>query len=399
MTLQPKKPNKKGKKVLSLILSILLVVGAVFPFLLKGGKKLLGLVNSKFTYEEFDIDQPDEVSLAAENIEKDSEKQYTKEQIRDLLYFLNGKTEKIDFTGMTGQEAFKYLQDLMGIPLALLDDNTTDDHEKVYGNLELVEEDEEIFSADLTATDNNHDRKEAIEFSDITNEQLVDIDEENTKDYAENTENFYNKFIEVKNNDKITDGIKIAILLDAKSKMHLYPSLTEEQKVEIDETLMLLQNKYGMAEFTKVAAQYDWDVDAIANSGDYAKPVTPEGKTYNDADKAEQYRPKVDESSVVVEQGGQKVETITEVIKDSKPIKDEIVTEVQKVPTTEPHTEIIDQGGKVESTEIYTEVYEVEPDEVIVTEIIEEGGVEQGTEFEDYTFVDDALVTTSVLTK
>ena len=399
MTIEPKKPNKKGKKVLSFILSIILLIGGIFPFLIKGFKKLVNSGNPGYAYEQFDIDESKEVDEAAENIHNDSEKQFTKEQIRDLLYFLNGKTEYINFDGMTGQEAFKYLQDLMGIPLALLDDNTIDDHEKAHGNLELVEEDEEIFSADLTATDVKHDKDESIEFSDITNEQLKDIDEGKTEEYAQNAEDFYNKFMEVKADDKMSDGIKIAILLDAKSKMHLYPGLTEDMKAEIDETLMLIQNRYGMAEFTKVAEMYNWDIDAIANSGDYAKPVTPEGKTYNDAEKAEQYKPQEPETTFVVEEGGQKVETITEVIQDSKPIKEEIETEVQTVPTTEPHTEVIEQGGEVISTEIYTEVFEVLPEEEIITEIIEEGGVEQGIEFEDYTFVDDALVTTSVLSK
>ena len=82
-----------------------------------------------FKYNDFNTAVAQQVDEAAQNIYNDSEKQFTKEQIRDLLYFLNGKTEKIDFSGMTAEEGFKYLQELMGIPLALLDDNTTDDHE------------------------------------------------------------------------------------------------------------------------------------------------------------------------------------------------------------------------------------------------------------------------------
>ena len=90
--------------------------------------------------------------------------------------------------------------------------------------------------------------------------------------------------MEVKNNDKLSDGTKIAILLDAKSKMHLYPNLTDEMKEEIDETLMLIQNRYGFAELQKVADIYGWDLTPIVNKGNTAKPVTPEGKKYNSND-------------------------------------------------------------------------------------------------------------------
>lgn len=384
MTIEPKKPNKKGKRILTGALAILLFIVGL-PNMLKGCQTT---ATNSVGYETFDTNKADEVDEAAENIYEDSEKEFTEEQIRDLLYFLNGKTEKIDFSGMTGQEAFKYLQDLMGIPLALLDDNTTDDHEKAYGNLESVNEDEEIFSADLTATNNRKDRKEAIEFSDIINEQLKDIDEGKTEDYSENAEEFYNKLMEVKSNDKITDGTKINILLDAKAKFHLYPSLTDEQKAEIDETLMLIQNRYGMAEFTKVAEMHDWDVDAIANSGDYGKDVTPEGKYYGDEAAAEQYKPQGGESSVVVDEGGKHVGTKEEVIQDSKPIKEETVTETQPDVKEEEETEVIEQGGDVISTEIYTEVFEVEPEEEVYIEVLENGG-----EFvESYTYVDDSLV-------
>lgn len=395
MTIEPQKPNIRGKRILTGALAVILFVVGL-PNMLKGCQTT---PSNPVGYETFDTNKADEVDKAAQNIHEDSEKQFSQEQIRDLLYFLNGKTEKIDFSGMTAEEGFKYLQDLMGIPLALLDDNTTDDHEKAYGNLELVEEDEEIFSADLTATNNKTDRNEAIEFSDITNEQLKDIDENKSEDYAQNATDFYNKLMEVKNNNKISDGIKIAILLDAKSKMHLYPSLTDEMKAEIDETLMLLLNNYGFSELEKLADIYNWDLTPLVNAGNTADPVTPEGKTYGDAEDAEQYRPKGDESSVVVDEGGKHVETVTEVKQESKPIKEETVTEVQKVPSTEPQTEVIQQGGTVISTEIYTEVFEVEPEEEIVTEIVEEGGVEQGTDIVEYTYVDDALVETNVLVK
>lgn len=383
MTIEPKKPNKKGKRILTgIIAGILFIVG--LPNMLK---ECDTFKNDSVGYETFDINEKDEVEEAAENIHEDSEKEFTEEQIRDLLYFLNGKTEKIDFSGMTGQEAFKYIQDLMGIPLALLDDNTTDDHEKAYGNLESVNEDEEIFSADLTATNNRKDRKEAIEFSDIINEQLKDIDEGNTQDYDNNAEDFYNKLMEVKNNNKISDGIKIAILLDAKAKMHLYPNLTEEMKAEIDETLMLLQNDFGFAELEKVADIYGWDLTPIVNAGNTADPITPEGKYYGDDAAAEQYKPQGGESSVVFDEGGKHVGTKEEVIQDSKPIKEETITETQPDVKEEEETEVKEQGGDVISTEIYTEVFEVEPEEEVIIEVIEDGG----EFYESYTYVDDSL--------
>ncbi len=392
MTIEPQKPNKRGKKYLATLLALILfITGMSIEAIMEFFKQ------KDFKYNDFNTAVAEQVDKAAQNIYNDSEKQFTKEQIRDLLYFLNGKTEKIDFSGMTAEEGFKYLQELLGIPLELLDDNTIDDHEKAYGNLELVEEDEEIFSADLTANNNKTDRNEAIQFSDITNEQLADISDGKKEDYEQNANDFYNKLMEVKNNDKISDGIKIAILLDAKAKFHLYPSLTEEQKAEIDETLMLLQNNYAFSELEKLAEIYGWDLTPIVNKGNTAKPVTPEGKKYNsnDAKDAEKYKPQEPETSKVVEEGGKKVETVTEVIKDSKVEKEEIITETQPNVKDEVVTEVIDQGGDIESTKTYTEVFEVSPEEEIITEVIDQGG-----EFvESYTFVDDALTTTDVLVK
>ena len=384
MTIEPKKPNKKGKRILTGALAVVLFVVGI-PNMLKGCQT--STATNPVGYETFDTNKEDEVNEAAKNIHADSEKQFTETQIRDLLYFLNGATEKIDFSGMDGEQAFKYLQDLMGIPLALLDDNTTDDHEKAYGNLEVVKEDEEIFSADLTATNNSTDRKEAVEFSDITSEQLKDIDEGKTEDYDDNAQAFYDKVMEVKNNDKLSDGTKIAILLDAKSKMHLYPNLTDEMKEEIDETLMLIQNRYGFAELQKVADIYGWDLTPIVNAGNTADPITPEGQSYGDAADAEQYKPQGGESSVVVDEGGKHVETKEEVIQDSKPIKEETITETQPNVKEEEETEVKEQGGEVISTEIYTEVFEVAPEEEVIIEVIEEGG----EFYESYTYVDDSL--------
>ncbi len=384
MTIEPKKPNKKGKRILTGALAVVLFVVGI-PNMLKGCQT--STATNPVGYETFDTNKEDEVNEAAQNIHEDSEKQFTEAQIRDLLYFLNGATEKIDFSGMNGEQAFKYLQDLMGIPLALLDDNTTDDHEKAYGNLEVVKEDEEIFSADLTATNNSTDRKEAVDFSDITSEQLKDIDEGKTEDYDDNAQAFYDKVMEVKNNDKLSDGTKIAILLDAKSKMHLYPNLTDEMKEEIDETLMLIQNRYGFAELQKVADIYGWDLTPIVNAGNTANPVTPEGQSYGDAADAEQYKPQGGESSVVVDEGGKHVGTKEEVIQDSKPIKEETITETQPNVKEEEETEVKEQGGEVISTEIYTEVFEVAPEEEVIIEVIEEGG----EFYESYTYVDDSL--------
>ncbi len=367
-------------------------------------------------WEDFDIDNADEVRKRAQAIYDISEKKYSVDEIVNMIYYFNEKHEKIVFkNGASKEEKFKYLQNLAIHLSSLLSNNLQDDLDRMYSLLDkenmeddvLANEDSEIYAYMFMAGNKR------LEAETMTGEKVdIDIDDKGAKGYAialaleveaqldaikngnvevfkNNAESFYKIVEEINNLKNTSDGYMVLMIDDYKAKYPLYgDSFTKEQKeVLMNTTQNNYLNSLGFEASKKTGASYD------ANKGNHAvtTPVTERAVVTDrvNANKRETTTRKF-ETPAVIDEGGKKVTTSRQVIVSPGTTKVETTTFIAS--TTKPittETTIIEKGGEVVSESyvdqdaIDAERYATEPS----TEIDEQNSTTKYVDADSTTFV------------
>ena len=328
-------------------------------------------------WEDFDIENKDEVRKRAQAIYDISEKKYSVDEIVNMIYYFNGKSEYIVFPNGNSEDAkFKYLQNL-GIHISdLLDDNLQDDLDRMYSLLDKEKEEDDVLANDdyeiyaymfmasdktLVAESMSGEQVEftakgpktyAIELALEVEKQLDAIRDGNVESFDSNAQGFYTISSEITKLKDAPDGYMVIMIDDYKTKLSLYPgdAFTKEQKSFFEDTKQdNYLNSLGFDASKKTGASYD------ANKGNKAT-TTPVTERRVEADKAKaENRPEAKttvklKEPVVLEQGGKKVTTSKQTIVTPGTTKVEVFTFVAS--TTKPvttETTIIEKGGEVVS--------------------------------------------------
>lgn len=340
--------------------------------------------------DDFDINDKDAVKKRATEIYNISDKSISIEEIMNLIYYFNSSYDKLLFKGnATNEEKFEAIQNYALEVYNLLKQNLADDTQGLYAvisgedKLELKENDFEIYSYMFVAQGKgvtNSDKELLIKLAKVTNEQLNDIKENNEKDFESNANNFYMSLKEIKENKKVSDGVRVLGIYDAKSKSSVF-ELTGTQKKYVNENS---QNNYLNAigfEATKKVGAYK-DVQA---GGDYGKDLTPttEGYVAKDKEKAEAIvnnsgNKKEENTTKIIDKGGKKVTTEQQVITKPSTTKVEKHTfvVVPEVPTGT-ITEIVTGGQVISEEYVDSDVLDAEKyvDQENETYVVDQGGV------------------------
>ena len=360
-------PNRLGKKITAGITAAAILVGGtlIAKLTIKNKRDLTEdtsstsistTVNYKSQYglvltEDFNINNTDEVRKRAKDIYELSEKEYTVEDIINMIYLINNSVDKIKLTGMDEEEKFRYLQKLATGLYDVISDNLIDDANALTSlnsnQKSNVKNDTEIFSYMFIA--NGKGKEEAINLAIIVNKQLNDIKNGNTSSFKENADKFYgfSKTI-YSNKSKYPDGVLIVLIDDIKSKIPVM-GLSKQQGADLSKEEQNVDiNKVWFDAADKLGAYIEADADCETK----VKHTTNHEKyEANDASKAQAIVNSNTKSNTTkkVDNGGTPVRTEKVTQKSSKPIttREETSEFVVPVVTTKPTTTIVDQGGKV----------------------------------------------------
>ena len=376
-------------------------------------------------WEDFDINNKDEVRQRAQAIYDISEKKYSVDEIVNIIYYFNEKYDNITFkSDASSEDKFKYLQNLAIHLSDLLDDNLKDDLDRMYSLLDkdngedtvLSKDDHEIYAYMFMPSNtkvvtetmtgekvefnlgNKGDKDIAIALALEVEKQLDAIKDGNTSSFSNNAKNFFVIVEQIGNLKDTPDGYMVLMIDDYKTKYPLYGNnFTKEQQEVLNETT---QNNYlntiGFAAAKATGASFD----ARKHKG---QEITPQTEKYVAADKkkAEEGQTTVTFSEKkVIEQGGKKVETSSkQTIVTPGTTKVETFTflaSTTKSDTT--FTTIYEPGGLlVSESEVYVDA-DAKDAEKYATEVVEEST----TKFDEQNitttkFVDSETTTLIVL--
>lgn len=294
--------------------------------------------------EDFDINDEVAVNERAQAIYDISEKQVEVSDIKNIIYLVNEKFDKIDYKGKTTDEdKFKYVQELITKDcFQLLNDNIQDESERAIDLIkeekevkEVVEGQKDIYAYMFEAS---HPEKDSA----FTIAQIVEEQNDNIKNslvsHFEQTGKDLIYTIEGLKDANLSDGYGTVDYLDGMAKEPLFPG------IKMDTNYV---DSYTNSLFASWAKAEGIDYSKLLEGSNCASK-TKEGKKYNasDAIKANSI-----ESTTVkandIKKGGKHVKTETS--KKNTEVTTIKEKESSTVKVTEGTTRMPD-GNKVEIT-------------------------------------------------
>lgn len=244
----------------------------------------------------FDINDKAAVKKRAKAIYEFSEKEVSVGTIVNLIYLINGKYKRINFS--SDKVGVKDLQKLFISLSKLLDDNIIDVRNKQIGEKTSPKYDKIIYSYMLmakTQSDTNKyvvTKQEAIEAAKIVKEQLNNIRDGKADNYSKTALKHYKLYMSLKNrtgkdeNAKILAGYPYAFFRDYTSKNTIMTGyLTKEQAKELDENYT---ETYSSALSGKIEQALNINLQAeieeAIKSGEFGNKVPEYAERYNSSD-------------------------------------------------------------------------------------------------------------------
>lgn len=369
-----KQPFNKTKKGLSILMAIILATFG-FASCKKDDKEIdensaaqEETLNDLELTEDFDIADKAAVRKRAKAIHdllsKEIAKKVSVSDIMQIIYYYNGQSDalKTMLDDIYSKDSDKVLavKNLSNNFDLILGDNIADDVSVMSGNIKKAEKDKEIYAYMFLA--GGEEKSYAIDFALIVDEQLKNIEALDSSSYNDTAVKYHDYIMEIKNNKKLSNEVKTAVLLDGKAKVELTTSsgLTEEQRKNLmannfNDSLGAMFDAIMEAwNFESVLMQME--LDAQANDA-FDRNHTQLGEKYNSKnDKESVTYPYIskEEETKTVDKGGNKVNGSTgkqEVIKPAESTtKVEETTWIEELPTDKITVTAPSEDGKEEET-------------------------------------------------
>lgn len=353
---------------------------------------------------DFNINDKAAVKKRAKAIYELSEKEISVGTIVNLIYLINGKYKRINFS--SEKLGVKDLQKLFISLSKLLDDNIIDIRNMQIGEKTNPKYDNVIYSYMLMAKTQDDTNKyvvtkqEAIEAAKIVREQLNNIREGKTDNYSKTALKHYELYMSLKNrtgkdeNAKILAGYPYAFFRDYTSKNTIMTGyLTKEQAKELDDNYAEtysagLSGKIEQALNINLQAE----IDEAIKSGEFGNKVPEYAEKYNSSDASianskvngsrETTRRVIDSGGREVTSYSERVNTPTTSVKEESRIATPTTNIVEESYVAEPITEPTTK--KAETTKNNTVTTTTAPTTKKNEEVVDEGGevVFEGSEDE-----------------
>ena len=293
--------------------------------------------------QDFDINNDAEVSKRANDIYEISEKEYSKEDIKNTIYLYNGMYDKITYPEktITDDDKFMYIQNNLTLCLPVTLNDYIEDYYSIISGF-MDEDIKRDLTRDITSMvygymfmpEYNDTKKLLMDLALICKEQTDNIINKDISKLSDTANKYYALYLEASASNFSTED-KVIVFQEFKNKSSLFARfLSEEKANDLNDAYSILEmSKKKMFGTISENLRISDTIKEGINSGTFAKNEIKLEEKYKkeDKEKAEERAknyPTVKDETKVVESGGKKVtnspynKETTLVDKNNNPIKE-----------------------------------------------------------------------------
>lgn len=350
---QPYDKKKKAITITALVVTGAIIIGGTKIACNKKLKKPVDTTSSlqNEVYEnkdlylsyDFDINNDAEVSKRANDIYEISEKEYSKEDIKNTIYLYNGMYDKITYPEktITDDDKFMYIQNNLTLCLPVTLNDYIEDYYSIISGF-MDEDIKRDLTRDITSMvygymfmpEYNDTKKLLMNLALICKEQTDNIINKDISKLSDTANKYYALYLEASASNFSTED-KVIVFQEFKNKSSLFARfLSEEKANDLNDAYSILEmSKKKMFGTISENLRISDTIKEGINSGTFAKNEIKLEEKYKKEDKekaeerAKNYPTGKDETKVV-ESGGKKVtnspnnKETTLVDKNNNPIKE-----------------------------------------------------------------------------
>ena len=350
---QPYDKKKKAITITALVVTGAIIIGGTKIACNKKLKKPVDTTSSlqNEVYEnkdlylsyDFDINNDAEVSKRANDIYEISEKEYSKEDIKNTIYLYNGMYDKITYPEktITDDDKFMYIQNNLTLCLPVTLNDYIEDYYSIISGF-MDEDIKRDLTRDITSMvygymfmpEYNDTKKLLMDLALICKEQTDNIINKDISKLSDTANKYYALYLEASASNFSTED-KVIVFQEFKNKSSLFARfLSEEKANDLNDAYSILEmSKKKMYGTISENLRISDTIKEGINSGTFAKNEIKLEEKYKkeDKEKAEERAknyPTVKDETKVVESGGKKVtnspnnKETTLVDKNNNPIKE-----------------------------------------------------------------------------
>ena len=354
---QPYDKKKKAITITALVVTGAIIIGGTKIACNKKLKKPVDTTSSLqnevyenkelYLSQDFDINNDAEVSKRANDIYEISEKEYSKEDIKNTIYLYNGMYDKITYPEktITDDDKFMYIQNNLTLCLPVTLNDYIEDYYSIISGF-MDEDIKRDLTRDITSMvygymfmpEYNDTKKLLMDLALICKEQTDNIINKDISKLSDTANKYYALYLEASASNFSTED-KVIVFQEFKNKSSLFARfLSEEKANDLNDAYSILEmskkKMFGtISENLRISGVIKEGID----SGTFAKNEIKLEEKYKKEDKekaeerAKNYPTGKDETKVV-ESGGKKVtnspnnKETTLVDKNNNPIKESTTT-------------------------------------------------------------------------
>lgn len=350
---QPYDKKKKAITITALVVTGAIIIGGTKIACNKKLKKPVDNTSSLqnevyenkdlYLSQDFDINNDAEVSKRANDIYEISEKEYSKEDIKNTIYLYNGMYDKITYPEktITDDDKFMYIQNNLTLCLPVTLNDYIEDYYSIISGF-MDEDIKRDLTRDITSMvyaymfmpEYNDTKKLLMDLALICKEQTDNIINKDISKLSDTANKYYALYLEASASNFSTED-KVIVFQEFKNKSSLFARfLSEEKANDLNDAYSILEmSKKKMFGTISENLRISDTIKEGINSGTFAKNEIKLEEKYKkeDKEKAEERSknyPTVKDETKVVESGGKKVtnspynKETTLVDKNNNPIKE-----------------------------------------------------------------------------
>lgn len=350
---QPYDKKKKAITITALVVTGAIIIGSTKIACNKKLKKPVDTTSSLqnevyenkelYLSQDFDINNDAEVSKRANDIYEISEKEYSKEDIKNTIYLYNGMYDKITYPEktITDDDKFMYIQNNLTLCLPVTLNDYIEDYYSIISGF-MDEDIKRDLTRDITSMvygymfmpEYNDTKKLLMDLALICKEQTDNIINKDISKLSDTANKYYALYLEASASNFSTED-KVIVFQEFKNKSSLFARfLSEEKANDLNDAYSILEmSKKKMFGTISENLRISDTIKEGIDSGTFAKNEIKLEEKYKKEDKekaeerAKNYPTGKDETKVV-ESGGKKVtnspnnKETTLVDKNNNPIKE-----------------------------------------------------------------------------
>lgn len=350
---QPYDKKKKAITITALVVTGAIIIGGTKIACNKKLKKPVDTTSSLqnevyenkelYLSQDFDINNDAEVSKRANDIYEISEKEYSKEDIKNTIYLYNGMYDKITYPEktITDDDKFMYIQNNLTLCLPVTLNDYIEDYYSIISGF-MDEDIKRDLTRDITSMvygymfmpEYNDTKKLLMDLALICKEQTDNIINKDISKLSDTANKYYALYLEASASNFSTED-KVIVFQEFKNKSSLFARfLSEEKANDLNDAYSILEmSKKKMFGTISENLRISDTIKEGIDSGTFAKNEIKLEEKYKKEDKekaeerAKNYPTGKDETKVV-ESGGKKVtnspnnKETTLVDKNNNPIKE-----------------------------------------------------------------------------